>query len=276
MIDVKKDFQETIRGIKKSMGGGDYPITRMTGQQQTEKVATVNCGSSRGAKKMATAILANSQFQAFLDRHGATAAIEVRRSRLGVPGKQIRIVFPNTGSSIAPVQKKEALQLPETPGRHEPRRLVFDCDGQHGYMTAVQIALLDSERTVWVNTNGKNLTITEHCMFHEGGGSATQNPADEYEPPLFEIIDLHAQNPSAVEASIGIEWLKIIDHALYLYCNHMLAVFGECEIPFIWSPSDMSQPHSWAEDDPNCPAIAIYSVLWRCRAEHREVIVYPD
>lgn len=80
MADIKRDFQKVIGAIRKE-GGKQFPKAMLTGQQAAKNTATVNCGgewySLESTEKIAAAVMSDKRFTDFLEKHNATAQVEL-------------------------------------------------------------------------------------------------------------------------------------------------------------------------------------------------------
>jgi len=99
-MNIKKEFQKTIGDIrqdwrvKRNTPRGEYPKAMMTGQQEANNTATVNCGGEwcSFSKELAQYVMNDERFQKFLSDAGAEANIE-KFYRGSCPGYQVRLVF---------------------------------------------------------------------------------------------------------------------------------------------------------------------------------------
>lgn len=98
MSNLKKDFQKTISAIRKDRKestGRDvhYPKAMMTGQQESKRTATVNCGgewvSEQVSVEIAELVMKDHRFNDFLARYSAKAITE--KNPFG--GVQVRIHY---------------------------------------------------------------------------------------------------------------------------------------------------------------------------------------
>lgn len=89
----KKEFQLTIKAIRKELGYGAFPKAMLTGAQEVKRTATVNCGFDYYDKMKTEAIVhevfEHELFREMLKHNDAGAFIETQ----GVWVKQIRIVW---------------------------------------------------------------------------------------------------------------------------------------------------------------------------------------
>lgn len=97
---AKKDFQKTIAAIRKDWRvyyhtpAAQYPKAMMTGQQEENRTATVNCGGEWTciSKDIANFVMNDKRFVDFLARRNATAEIE-SFWHYSCRGYQVRIYF---------------------------------------------------------------------------------------------------------------------------------------------------------------------------------------
>lgn len=98
MLKTKKEFQKAIKNIRNSRNAelginSNYPKPMMTQVQMDKREATVNCGGEFGTpdeiRDRANYVMADARFKEFLDKHNATANLELNAFNT----YQIRIHF---------------------------------------------------------------------------------------------------------------------------------------------------------------------------------------
>lgn len=99
---IKKDFQKTIRAVRKSLEDGEYIQPFMSEPQMRTGTGTINCRVGENAGALAEKILAHPEIEEFLTRTGTTAALE--QGRYGEQIIRLSYAPAMSGDSQEPTQ----------------------------------------------------------------------------------------------------------------------------------------------------------------------------